>query len=429
MQQACFAAFADTPPGWFFMTMPDPGAPSSAAAPRTKLQTRTLVAVLAVITALGPLSMQIILPILPVMQDAFLVTAATVQYVLSLALLTIAFATLVYGPASDRYGRRPVLLVGLLIFLLGSIISALAPTIELVIVGRVIQAVGGAAGMVISRAIIRDLYDRDTAARLMAFMITALVVAPMVSPLIGGLLNDSFGWRAVFVFSGALGLVVLAAAAPRVPESLPPNASVQTFRGMLSGFAVLLRVPAFLGYAGQVGFGMGMFMAFLGAAPFVMIDVLGRPPTEFGLFFVLISAGFMAGTFLTARIGQRVGLDPMMRIGSGLAVLFGAVMLGFVLAGYWSPWTIFLPGMGMAFANGLSMPNAQAGAVSISPRFAGTASGLLAFLQMLVGAGFAQLAGMVQDNTPLPMAVIMLTASTLAFLSAVFLTRIGANQS
>ncbi len=391
--------------------------------------TKLLVAVLAVITALGPLSMQIILPILPVMQDAFLVTAATVQYVLSLALLTIAFATLVYGPASDRYGRRPVLLVGLLIFLLGSIISALAPTIELVIVGRVIQAVGGAAGMVISRAIIRDLYDRDTAARLMAYMITALVVAPMVSPLIGGLLNDSFGWRAVFVFSGALGLVVLAAAAPRVPESLPPNASVQTFRGMLSGFAVLLRVPAFLGYAGQVGFGMGMFMAFLGAAPFVMIDVLGRPPTEFGLFFVLISAGFMAGTFLTARIGQRVGLDPMMRIGSGLAVLFGAVMLGFVLAGYWSPWTIFLPGMGMAFANGLSMPNAQAGAVSISPRFAGTASGLLAFLQMLVGAGFAQLAGMVQDNTPLPMAVIMLTASTLAFLSAVFLTRIGANQS
>jgi DHA1 family bicyclomycin/chloramphenicol resistance-like MFS transporter len=393
------------------------------------VNTKLLVAVLAVITALGPLSMQIILPILPVMQDAFLVTAATVQYVLSLALLTIAFATLVYGPASDRYGRRPVLLVGLLIFLLGSIISALAPTIELVIVGRVIQAVGGAAGMVISRAIIRDLYDRDTAARLMAYMITALVVAPMVSPLIGGLLNDSFGWRAVFVFTGALGLVVLAAAAPRVPESLPPNASVQTFRGMLSGFAVLLRVPAFLGYAGQVGFGMGMFMAFLGAAPFVMIDVLGRPPTEFGLFFVLISAGFMAGTFLTARIGQRVGLDPMMRIGSGLAVLFGALMLGFVLAGYWSPWTIFLPGMGMAFANGLSMPNAQAGAVSISPRFAGTASGLLAFLQMLVGAGFAQLAGMAQDNTPLPMAVIMLTASTLAFLSAVFLTRIGANQS
>ncbi len=391
--------------------------------------TKMLIGVLAVITALGPLSMQIILPVLPVMQDAFMVSAGTVQYVLSLALFTIAFATLVYGPASDRYGRRPVLLVGLVIFLLGSVVSAVAPTIEVLIAGRVTQAVGGAAGMVVSRAIIRDLYDRDTAARLMAYMITALVVAPMVAPLIGGLLNDAFGWRAIFIFSGVVGIAVLAAAWPRVPETLQPGASAQTFRGMLSGFGVLLRVPAFLGYAGQVGFGMGMFMAFLGAAPFVMINVLERPPTEFGLFFVLISAGFMAGTFLTARLGQRLGLDRMMRLGSGLAVVFGVVMLGFVLADIWSPWTIFLPGMGMAFANGLSMPNAQAGAVSISPRFAGTASGLLAFLQMLVGAGFAQLAGMLQDDTPLPMAVIMLTASTLAFLSAVFLTRVGADRN
>jgi DHA1 family bicyclomycin/chloramphenicol resistance-like MFS transporter len=392
------------------------------------VNTKMLIGVLAVITAMGPLAMQIILPVLPAMQDAFMVGAGTVQYVLSLALFTIAFATLVYGPASDRYGRRPVLLVGLVIFLLGSVVSAIAPTIEVLIAGRVTQAVGGAAGMVVSRAIIRDLYDRDTAARLMAYMITALVVAPMVAPLIGGLLNDTFGWRAIFIFSGVVGIVVLAMALPRVPESLKPGTSAQTFRGMLSGFGVLLRVPAFLGYAGQAAFGMGMFMAFLGAAPFVTINVLERPPTEFGLFFVLISAGFMAGTFLTARLGQRIGLDRMMRFGSGLAVVFGVVMLAFVLAGIWSPWTIFLPGMGMAFANGLSMPNAQAGAVSISPRFAGTASGLLAFLQMLMGAGFAQLAGMLQDDTPLPMAVIMLTASTLAFLSAVFLTRVGADR-
>ncbi len=391
--------------------------------------TKVLIGVLATITALGPLAMQIILPVLPVMQDAFKVSAGTVQYVLSLALFTIAFATLVYGPASDRFGRRPVMLVGLLIFLIGSVVSAVAPSIELLIAGRVIQAVGGAAGMVVSRAIIRDLYDRETAARLMAYMITALVVAPMVSPLIGGLLNDTFGWRAVFIFSGVVGIIVLALALPRVPESLQAGASAQTFRGMLSGFGVLLRVPAFLGYAGQSGFGMGMFMAFLGAAPFVTINVLDRPPTEFGLFFVLISAGFMGGTFMTARLGQRIGLDRMMRVGSALAVLFGGVMLAFVLAGAWSTWTIFLPGMGMAFANGLSMPNAQAGAVSINPRFAGTASGLLAFLQMLMGAGFAQLAGMLQDDTPLPMAVIMLTASALAFVCAVFLTRVGVDRS
>lgn len=393
--------------------------------PTPPANTRAFIAVLAVITALGPLSMQIILPVLPVMQVAFEVPAATVQYVLSLALFTIAFSTLVYGPASDRYGRRPVLVIGLIIFVIGSVIAAVAPTIEIVILGRIVQAVGGAAGMVLSRAIIRDLYDRETAARLMAYMITALVVAPMISPLIGGLLNDAFDWRAIFIFAGVIGALVLVFALPRVPETLPPGTDVQTFRGMLGGFLILLRVPAFLGYAGQVGFGMGMFMAFLGAAPFVMINVLERPPTEFGLFFVMISAGFMAGTFLTGRFGERVGMDRMMRLGSALAVLFGVVMLGFVLAGMWSPWTIFVPGAAMAMANGLAMPNAQAGAVSISPQFAGTASGLLAFLQMLIGAGFAQLAGVVQDDTPLPMAIVMLTASVLAFLSSNFLTRTG----
>lgn len=397
--------------------------------PTPPANTRAFIAVLAVITALGPLSMQIILPVLPVMQVAFEVPAATVQYVLSLALFTIAFSTLVYGPASDRYGRRPVLVIGLVIFVIGSAIAALAPTIEILILGRIVQAVGGAAGMVLSRAIIRDLYDRETAARLMAYMITALVVAPMISPLIGGLLNEAFDWRAIFIFAGVIGALVLAFALPRVPETLQPGADVQTLRGMFGGFLILLRVPAFLGYAGQVGFGMGMFMAFLGAAPFVMANVLERPPTEFGLFFVLISAGFMAGTFLTGRFGERVGLDRMMRIGSALAVVFGAVMLGFVLAGIWSPWTIFLPGAAMAMANGLAMPNAQAGAVSISPQFAGTASGLLAFLQMLIGAGFAQLAGVVQDDTPIPMAVVMLVASVLAFLSSNFLTRVGTPQA
>jgi len=136
----------------------------------------------------------------------------------------------------------------------------------------------------------------------------------------------------------------------------------------------------------------------------------------------------MMGTFLTGKFGERVGLDRMMRIGSALAVVFGAVMLGFVLAGIWSPWTIFLPGAAMAMANGLAMPNAQAGAISISPQFAGTASGLLAFLQMLIGAGFAQLAGVVQDDTPIPMAVVMLVASVLAFLSSNFLTRVGVSK-
>jgi DHA1 family bicyclomycin/chloramphenicol resistance-like MFS transporter len=158
-------------------------------------------------------------------------------------------------------------------------------------------------------------------------------------------------------------------------------------------------------------------MAFIGAAPYVTIGVLGRPPTEFGLFFMLVSAGFMLGTLTTARVTKRVGLDRMLVIGSALGVGFGLVLVGMVAAGIWTTWAFFLPGAGMAFANGLVMPNAQSAAISVNPRLAGSASGLTGFLQMTTGALFAQAAGSLQNGTPWPMAGLMLGAAACAFLS------------
>lgn len=386
---------------------------------------RLLILVLAAITALGPMSMQIFLPALPAIQDAFTVSAGRAQLALSVPLAAIAFSTLAYGPASDSFGRRPVLAVGLAIFLVGSIICAIAPTIGILILGRVVQAVGGAAGMVLCRAIIRDLYDRETAAKMLAYMVTALVVAPMVAPLIGGVLNDVAGWRSIFVFLGIAGLAALALAYPRVPETLTQPVRDQSLMSMLRSFLSLLRVPAFLAYAGQLSFGLGMFMAFIGAAPFVVVRVLGRPPTELGVLLLIITGGFMVGTFVTARITGRVGVDRMILFGSGLSVTFGILMVALVLAGEWTVWAIFLPGAGMAFANGLIMPNAQAAAVSINPRIAGAASGLMGFLQMSTGALFAQLAGVLQDGTPRPMVIVVTVASVLGFVSILFLPRRG----
>ncbi len=371
------------------------------------------------------MSMQIFLPALPAIQDAFAVSTGRAQMVLSVSLAAIAFSTLGYGPASDRFGRRPVIVVGLAIFFAGSVICAVAPSIEILILGRVVQAVGAAAGMVLSRAIIRDLYDCETAAKILAYMVTALVLAPMVAPLIGGVLNDVLGWRSIFIFTGIAGLTVLALAYPQVPETLVQPLRDQSLGGMLRNFASLLRVPAYLAYAGQLSFGLGMFMAFIGAVPFVVIQVLGRPPTELGLLLLIITGGFMSGTFLTARIAGHVGVDRMILIGSVLAVVIGFVMVALVLSGEWTVWTIFLPGTGMAFANGLIMPNAQASAVSINPRIAGSASGLMSFLQMAVGAVFAQLAGVVQDGTPIPMVVLVTIASTLGLASILFLPRAG----
>ena len=390
---------------------------------------RLLIIVLAAITALGPMAMQIFLPALPAIQDAFTVSAGRAQLVLSASLGAIAFSTLFYGPASDSFGRRPVMVVGLVIFLVGSIICAVAPSISILILGRVVQAVGGGAGMVLSRAIIRDLYDRETAAKMLASMVTVWVMAPMVAPLIGGVLNDWAGWRSIFVFTGIAGVAALALAYPRVPETLAQPVQDQSLVGMLRNFISLLRVPAFLGYVGQLSFGLGMFMAFIGAAPFVVVRVLERPPTELGVWLMLMSGGFMTGTFLTARIAGRIGVDRMILIGSGLAVVFGAVMVALVLAGEWTVWAIFLPGAGMAFANGLIMPNAQAAAVSINPRIAGSASGLASFVQMTTGAVFAQLAGVVQDGTPIPMVILVTTAAVLAFASIVVLPRLGRGRT
>jgi DHA1 family bicyclomycin/chloramphenicol resistance-like MFS transporter len=376
-----------------------------------------LVAVLAALAALGPLSMHIFLPALPVIALEFAVSAGTAQLVLSVALFAIALSTLIYGPLSDRFGRRPVMIAGLVIFLAGSAVAASAPTIPVLIGGRVLQAVGAAAGMTVGRAVIRDLYDRETAARLMAYTVTALVVAPTVAPLIGGLLNDFAGWRAIFVFSAGLGVLVLLVAMPKVPETIGERLTGIGLRGMVGGFGSLLRVPQFRAYAGLISFGMGMFMAFIGAAPYVTIGVLGRPPTEFGLFFMLVSAGFMLGTLTTARVTKRVGLDRMLVIGSALGVGFGLVLVGMVAAGIWTTWAFFLPGAGMAFANGLVMPNAQSAAISVNPRLAGSASGLTGFLQMTTGALFAQAAGSLQNGTPWPMAGLMLGAAACAFLS------------
>jgi DHA1 family bicyclomycin/chloramphenicol resistance-like MFS transporter len=394
----------------------------------TPASPRLLIIILAAITALGPMSMQIFLPALPAIQDAFTVTPGRAQLVLSSSLISIAIASLAHGPASDRFGLRPVMVVGLSIFLVGSVICALAPSIWILILGRVVQAVGGAAGMVISRAIIRDLYDRETAARMLAYMVTALVLAPMVAPLIGGVLNDLKDWRAIFWFTGIMGLAALALAHPRVPETLAAPVRDQSLGGMLLSFISLLRIPAFLGYAGQLSFGLGMFMAFIGGAPFVVVRVLNRPPTELGVLLLIISAGFMIGTFITARIAGRVGVDRMILFGSVLSVVCGLVMLALVLAGEWTVWAIFLPGAGMAFANGLIMPNAQAAAVSVNPRIAGSASGLMSFMQMSTGAVFAQTVGIVQDGTPIPMVIVVTAAAVFGLLSIIFLPRLGRRQ-
>ena len=378
------------------------GAPAAAGSAVTPVSP-AFMALLVGMTALAPLSMQIFVPALPAIQRGFQVSTGVAQLALSLSILANALATLSYGPLSDRFGRRPAVLAGLGLFVVGSVMCALAPTIDLLIVGRVVQAAGGAAGMVMARAIVRDLYEREHAAAMIAYLTMAMVVAPMLAPSVGAVLMDLSDWRAIFVALTVVGILLVWGARLRLIETRAGAALGSGARSLMTGAGRLLRSDAFIAYVLQSTFSMSMFFAFVSGAPYFVIDVLERPATEYGLYFILVSVGYMAGNFTAARVTRRVGLDRMIVLGSSLALVVAALVLGLLLTLPWAPVLLFGPMMLGSFASGLAMPNAQAGAISVDPALAGTASGVAGFTQLLVAALVSQAVGMLQDGTPYPM--------------------------
>jgi MFS transporter, DHA1 family, multidrug resistance protein len=366
---------------------------------------------LAGLTALAPFSLQIFLPSLPAIQAEFAVSAGVAQLTLSLSLLANAVATLAFGPLSDRLGRRPVLLAGLAAFVGGSGLCALAPSIGTLIAARIVQSVGAAAGMVLARAIVRDVHDRERSATVIAYLTTAMVVAPMLAPTIGAVLIDLISWRAIFVLVTVVGVAVTWQTARRLMET---RIASGPGGGIWRGAGTLLRSPPFVAYALQSTFAIAVFFSFISGAPYFMIDVLHRPATEYGLYFMLVSAGFMAGNLLAARTTARVGLDRMILIGSALALAATLLTLALLLSWGWRPLALFAPMLAAAFANGLTIPNAQAGAISVDPLLAGTASGLAGFLQMFVAAVVSQAVGALQDGTPYPMLAFMIGCALLS---------------
>jgi DHA1 family bicyclomycin/chloramphenicol resistance-like MFS transporter len=383
-----------------------------------------LMALLAGITALAPFSLQIYLPALPAIQASFAVTPGIVQLTLSLSILANALANLAYGPLSDHFGRRPVLLVGLAAFIAGSLACALASSIELLIVARIVQSVGGAAGMVLARAIVRDLYDRERSASIIAYLTMAMVVAPMLAPTIGAVLLDVASWRAIFLVVTGVGVALIWPIVVTLAETRPPEA--RRIGGPLSGAGALLRSGAFISYALQSTFGISIFFSFIAGAPYFMMDVLGRSATEYGLWFILVSAAFMAGNLVAGRFSARIGLDRMVLAGSVLGVAGAGVALTLLLAGYWMPLALFGPIMAVGLGNGFAVPNAQAGAVSVQPLLAGTASGIAGFVQMFVAALVSQAVGMLQDGTPYPMAAFMAGCAVLSLLGFVLPRQLAA---
>ena len=381
---------------------------TTSAAPRPSF------AILVAISAIGPLALNIFIPSIPGLQNSFGITYGTAQLTLTLYLIGLGVCQLGYGPLSDHYGRRPLLLGGMALFVVASLAAAIAPNIETLIAARLFQAIGGASGIVLARAMVRDVFDREKSASVISYITMAFVVAPMVAPTLGGFIDKVSGWRADFWLLAAVGAMTLAAAWRALPETHVNRTGVSRAPGMIEGAVRLLGIPQFLGYAIMLAFTSTVFFSFLGAAPHIMVDVLGRTPMEYGLWFITVSGSYMFGNFMSGRYTQRFGIDRMILIGCAITTAGGFLSLLAAITGLLSPATLFLPMALSGFGNGLSIPNGTAGAISVDPRITGAAAGWAGFLQMACGAAASQLVGTLQNGWPLAVFWFMAAASALA---------------
>jgi DHA1 family bicyclomycin/chloramphenicol resistance-like MFS transporter len=321
----------------------------------------------------------------------------------------------VVGPLSDRLGRRPVVIAGLVLFSLGSLIASLAASPETVILGRILQAGGGATSFVIARTIVHDTYDRGEATTLISYMVMAMVLAPMVASVIGGFMAEHLGWRPIFLLNMAVGVAILAAVWPVLRETNRLAGSGRTFAQILREARALCSAPLFWGHTGAASFASGMFFSFIGVAPYVVEKVMGRPQSDYGLYFLFMSAGYLAGNFFSGRFSARLG--PSRMIGLGVLASGLGMALFWMLYGWGHPAAIFMPMMCVTFSNGITLPNATVGAMAVRPEVAGSASGLTGMLQMIVAAGLTAMVGLFESESRLAMTLALSAAWVLSGLS------------
>ncbi len=386
-------------------------------------------ALLAALVALGPISTDLYLPSLPALARGFGASVGEVQLTLSVFLAGFAVAQLAYGPLSDRFGRRPVLLGGLVLYVAAGVACALAPSMSALIAARGVQAVGACAGPVLARAIVRDVHGREGAARVLAYMAAAMALAPALGPILGGFVELWFGWRANFVLLVLYGAAGLAAAAAFLPETnAAPDPLAARPMQILANYRALAGQRAYAGYVLACAFAYSGIFAFISGSSFVLVDGLGLGPQEYGFCFAAIVVGYMIGTLAAGRLTRRLGVDRMIAAGAAVSVLGGVLLAGIAWTGIGGGGlagaaAIVAPMMLYMVGTGLVMPNAMAGAIGPFPRLAGAASALLGFVQMTVAAGVGIAVGHLHDGTARPMATAIVLAAVLIAASFRLLVR------
>lgn len=379
----------------------------------TVRRTPPKIATLVLLSGLSALSMNLFLPSLPNMALHFETDYKVMQLSIALYLLVNAVLQILIGPIADKAGRRPVLLWGLGLFLLATLGCIYAPNAEIFLAFRMCQAVV-VVGMVLSRAAVRDLYDQDQAASMIGYVTMGMAVVPMIGPAIGGLLEEAFGWKANFWLPFAIGALTLALTYVDFGETSAKSGKtlLQQFRE----YPELLMSPRFWGYSLSSAFSSGAFFAYLGGAPFIGTEMFGMTAAEVGIYFGAPAVGYFFGNFISGRYSVRFGVNRMVLWGCWLNALGVAISAALFLAGMGTALSFFGFMTFVGIGNGMTIPNATSGALSVRPHLAATASGLSGAIMLGGGAGLSALAGalLTIETGAMPLLWLMLTTAVLA---------------
>ena len=379
---------------------------------------------LVLITSTSALALSIITPSLPGIAESFSVTPESAQRVLTVYLLMVGLGQLIFGPVSDRFGRRLTLLAGLGLYLLGSVLASFAPNLEFLVLARFIQGLGASAAMVLPRVIINDTHKPRAAAASLAAVTAAMAITPMVSFPFGGILFEFFGWRGSMVVAAFLGVVTIVSALFLLQETNNARQTSLRLASVAVNYLSLTKNKQFLLFAMNMGFHTSIFYAFLNFLPFVFKH-LGYSASEFGYFIMLLPASFIVGSLISKKLTPILGITTMVRMGSLIIVAGIGVMAGLVFLGFESAWGLVLPGMVYSLAVGFSLPNATMGAINAVGRSVrGLGSGLAGSLQMLLGSGIAAstiLLGAAED-TRIGLGILLLVAIA-SFITTLFLVK------
>ncbi|MGM0585522.1 MAG: multidrug effflux MFS transporter [Pseudomonadota bacterium] len=375
---------------------------------------------------LGALSMNIFLPSMPGMAEHFGVDYAVMQLAVSAYIGVMGALQLVIGPLSDRYGRRPVILTSFVIFCLATLGCILAPTAEIFLIFRMLQA-GVSAGMVLSRAMVRDMVGPEKSASMIGYVTMGMALVPMIGPVIGGGVEELFGWRANFALLLIFGLGVLALCWADAGETNRLQSA--SFTDQFRSYPELFASPRFWGYAFAAAFSSGAFFTFLGGAPYVASEVLGLTPSELGFYFGFIAAGYLIGNFVAGRFSERLGIDRMILAGTLITTAAMAVCAALFWGGLTHPLALFGPIFFVGLGNGMCLPNANAGALSVRPHLAGSAAGLSSTMMMGGGAAMSATTGalLTEGAGAMPL-IAMMFATCVASVIAILFVRAVARR-